>query len=101
MSKIAATVYTVLLISAVSLLHPAWAQNSQQDLMKSCNAQAGSQKLSGDARKSFMSDCLSGKTSASTLTPQQQKMKTCNAQASSQKLTGSARQQFMSGCLKK
>jgi hypothetical protein len=74
-------------------------QSSQQELMKTCNAQAGSQKLTGDARKSFMSKCLSAKPAA-TLTPQQQKMKTCNAEAGSQKLTGDARKKFMSTCLK-
>jgi psiF repeat len=78
------------------------AGNSQQDRMKACNAQAGTQKLSGDARKSFMSDCLSGKTAETTTVPnsQQQKMKTCNMQATSKNLTGDARSQFMSGCLK-
>jgi len=68
--------------------------------MKTCNGQAGSQKLTGDARKTFMSQCLSGKPAASTLTPQQQKMKTCNTQASSQNLSGDARKKFMSTCLK-
>ena len=75
-------------------------QSSQQELMKTCNAQAGSQKLAGDARKSFMSKCLSTKPAAATLTPQQQKMKTCNAEAGSQKLAGDARKKFMSTCLK-
>jgi hypothetical protein len=77
--------------------------NSQQDRMKACNAQATTQKLAGDARKSFMSDCLSGKpapAAASTLTPQQQKMKDCNAQAGTQKLSGDARKAFMASCLK-
>jgi psiF repeat-containing protein len=76
--------------------------NSQQDRMKACNTQAGTQNLSGDARKSFMSDCLSGKTAQTTtpLNSQQQKMKTCNTQATSKNLTGDARTQFMSGCLK-
>jgi hypothetical protein len=29
-----------------------------QERMKACNAEAGSKKLAGDARKSFMSGCL-------------------------------------------
>ena len=37
------------------------AQMSQQDRMKSCNADAGKQKLAGDARKTFMSSCLKKK----------------------------------------
>jgi psiF repeat len=88
-----------MLISAVPMLEVAKAQTSQQELMKSCNAQATGQKLTGDARKSFMSKCLSGKPT-STLTPQQQKMQTCNTQATAQKLSGDARKKFMSTCLK-
>ena len=34
------------------------AATSQKDKMKSCNAQAKEKSLKGDARKSFMSDCL-------------------------------------------
>ncbi len=75
--------------------------SSQQERMKTCNAQAGDQKLSGDARKSFMSDCLSGKTTeVAKPKTQQQKMKDCNASAGDQKLTGDARKAFMSSCLK-
>ena len=68
--------------------------------MKSCNAEAGKEKLTGDARKTFMSNCLSGKTTTASKNSQQEKMKTCNTQASSQKLTGDARKSFMSNCLK-
>ncbi|MNI89987.1 Phosphate starvation-inducible protein PsiF precursor [compost metagenome] len=32
----------------------------QQQKMKDCNAKAGDQKLTGDARKTFMSTCLKG-----------------------------------------
>ena len=83
---------------------PAFAQmsstNPQQERMKSCNAEAGKQNLKGDDRKTFMSDCLSGKTTTASKNSQQEKMKTCNAQASTQKLTGDARKSFMSSCLK-
>ena len=34
--------------------------NSQQMKMKTCNADAKTQALSGDARKQFMSNCLKG-----------------------------------------
>ena len=33
---------------------------TQQDRMRSCNAEAGTKKLAGDQRRSFMSACLSG-----------------------------------------
>ena len=39
---------------------PAVAKGTQQDKMKACNAQAKDKELKGDARKSFMKECLSG-----------------------------------------
>lgn len=36
------------------------AKPTQQDKMKTCNADAGKKKLKGDERKKFMSDCLKG-----------------------------------------
>jgi hypothetical protein len=79
----------------------------QQQKMATCNKTAGEKKLSGDARKAFMSECLSapGGTAAATeskkeRTPQQQKMADCNAQAGAKKLAGDERKQFMSACLK-
>jgi psiF repeat len=104
MKGLVASVCASILIFGVGSYCPAHAQNSQQKLMTSCNAQAGAQKLAGDARKSFMSDCLSGKTPAATTTATptspQERMKSCNVQATTQKLMGDARKQFMSTCLK-
>jgi hypothetical protein len=89
----------------MSLAPAAFAQstNTQQDKMKACNNQAATKQLSGDARKNFMSTCLSagsGSSSSTAGNSQQDKMKVCNNQASAQNMTGSARQQFMSSCLK-
>ncbi len=36
------------------------AKTTQQDKMKTCNADAKQKKLKGDERKKFMSDCLKG-----------------------------------------
>jgi hypothetical protein len=99
------TAIAVAAIALATLITPAAiaqtsSTNSQQERMKSCNTQAGTQKLTGDARKTFMSNCLSGKTTTASKNSQQEKMKTCNTQASSQKLTGDARKSFMSNCLK-
>jgi hypothetical protein len=33
---------------------------TQQEKMGYCNKEAGAKKLEGDARKKFMSECLSG-----------------------------------------
>ncbi len=81
---------------------PSAAQTAQRDRMKTCNTDAGTQKLAGDARKSFMADCLAGKSAAPAkeLTPQQAKMKSCNADASAKSLKGAERKSFMSTCLK-
>jgi hypothetical protein len=80
---------------------PVSAQNSQQDKMTTCNAQAKSQSLSGDARKSFMKTCLSNQPAPDPkLNSQQLKMKQCNADAKTKGLTGTDRKTFMSTCLK-
>jgi hypothetical protein len=67
----------------------------QQEKMKACNAKAGDQKLEGNARKAFMSDCLKTTTPMS----QQDKMKACNKDASAKHLKGDDRKAFMSTCL--
>jgi hypothetical protein len=86
---------------------PAGAQTAptaQQDRMKSCNADAATKSLAGEARQRFMSDCLSGKTAAAApaqpqMTAQQERMKSCNAEAATKNLSGEPRQRFMSSCL--
>jgi hypothetical protein len=81
----------------------ALAATPQQERMKTCNVDAKSQELKGDARKTFMSGCLKGETAAApekSLTPQQEKMKTCNTDASAKSLKGKERSSFMSTCLK-
>ena len=49
--------------------------------MTTCNADASQRNLKGDARQNYMSSCLSGKMSQTTL------MKVCNAEATQEKLT--------------
>lgn len=73
-----------------------YAATTQQDKMKACNATAATKQLKGDARKQFMSSCLSGstdKTAAAT------KEKTCTGQADGKKLSGAARTSFMKKCV--
>jgi psiF repeat len=45
---------------------PSPAQAAQQERMRTCNADAGTRNLAGDARRSFMSDCLAGHGPAGT-----------------------------------
>jgi hypothetical protein len=92
---------TAVLVLGMGLSVAVHADNSQQSKMTTCNAQAGTQKLAGDDRKTFMKTCLSAKSSAPTakvLTPQQQKMKSCNADAKTKALAGADRKAFMKTC---
>jgi uncharacterized protein (DUF305 family) len=93
---------TALTLSAAALLahaQDAQAPSAQQNLMKSCNADAKGMK--GDERKSYMKSCLSGdKPVPQAPNAQQGKMKTCNADAKTKALKGEERKQFMSACLK-
>ncbi|RPE03522.1 phosphate starvation-inducible protein [Candidatus Pantoea deserta] len=93
-------VTAALLFSGVSVAQAA-EKTEQQQKMALCNQHASSQNLKGDARKSFMSDCLKKDSKLSGMTPQQMKMKTCNSEAGDKKLSGDARKTFMSSCLKK
>ncbi|HSP98350.1 MAG TPA: PsiF family protein [Candidatus Dormibacteraeota bacterium] len=94
MTRILTAITLVALLAA-----PAMALTAQQEKMKACNAEAAQKQLTGDARKTFMSDCL--KADHGGLTPQQQKMKDCNASANTQHLKGESRKEFMSTCLAK
>jgi len=97
------------LLVAISLAVPLSAlaadpkeQTPQQQKMAACNKEAGTKKLEGDARKKFMSDCLSTDAKpapSSKQTAQQEKMTACNKQAGEKKLEGDARKKFMSSCL--
>jgi psiF repeat len=72
---------------------------SQQDKMKSCNADASKKDLKGDERQKFMSQCLSAEGAPKEMSPQQERMKTCNADAAKKELKGDERKKFMSDCL--
>ena len=88
----------ILMVAWLSLPLAAVAQDKmtdQQSKMGTCNKEAGDKKLEGDARKKFMSQCLS----ASKMSTQQQKMTTCNKEAADKKLAGDDRKKFMSSCL--
>lgn len=89
---------TAALLWGIAAAGPAAAaENSQQDRMKACNAEAKEKALSGDKRKAFMSECLSA--DAKKGNSQQEKMKTCNAEAKKKQLSGDARKEFMKSCL--
>jgi hypothetical protein len=91
------TLIAVTLATACVLAGPALA-GSQQEKMKTCNAEANQKGLKGTDRQAFMKTCLSA--AAATHTSQQEKMKQCNSDATAQHLKGDQRKQFMSTCLK-
>jgi hypothetical protein len=74
-----------------------FAETAQQQKMATCNKEAGAKNLAGDARKAFMSECLSA--GAKPKMTQQEKMGYCNKEAGAKKLEGDARKKFMSQCL--
>lgn len=84
----------VLVLGAVLVSPAAFAQNSQQSKMTTCNKQAGDKK--GDDRKTFMKSCLSATPAAAPMS-QQDRMKACNTQAADKK--GDDRKAFMKTCL--
>jgi psiF repeat len=71
---------------------------AQQVKMKNCNADASARGLKGDARNSFMSQCLKGSTAGSAMNAAPTKEQTCMTQADNQKLAGAARASFMKKC---
>jgi hypothetical protein len=78
----------------------AQADNSQQEKMTTCNADATAKHLSGDDRKAYMKTCLSAAPASTTKTnSQQEKMKSCNADATTKGLNGDARKTYMQTCL--
>ena len=95
-----ALVFTVVATLSVS---SAFAASTQQTKMTNCNAEASAKKLSGDARKSFMSSCLSSASAQSgTMTKTQSsatsKAQSCASQADAKKLSGAARTSFVNKC---
>ena len=80
----------------------AHAETAQQGKMATCNADAKTKALTGDARKDFMKSCLSAAPAAApaaSAAKPESKMAACN-KASAGK-TGDDRKAFMSDCMKK
>jgi len=94
-----AAIGTVLALAAGQAAIAQATPNSQQERMKTCNADATGKGLKGDDRKAFMKTCLSGKGEAAKGNSQQEKMKSCNADAKAKGLKGDDRKAFMKTCL--
>jgi len=70
---------------------PAFAENAQQERMKTCNTKAADKK--GDERKTFMKECLSAEKKT-----YDNKMGACNTKSKGMK--GEEHKKFMSDCMK-
>jgi hypothetical protein len=92
---------TFLLVSATVLMFAGGSATAgtQQEKMKTCNAEASKKELKGDDRRQFMSQCLR-KDAGDDRTAQQDKMVSCNREASDKHLTGDQRRAYMSDCLR-
>jgi hypothetical protein len=73
------------------------AATGQQNKMKTCNVDAKSKELKGDARKSFMKECLSTKSgdakADSAASP------VCEKSAADKKLHGAAKKAHVKKCM--
>jgi hypothetical protein len=77
------------------------AEARQQERMAACEADATAANITGDARKSVISTCLSRKAVGQANTSAtQEKLKWCNGQADDKKLVDSARRGFIDNCVK-
>lgn len=92
---------------------------TQQLRMKSCNADAKANGLSGDERKAFMSTCLKGGKAtvpasageveatdaapavAKAPTPRQLQRKACGEEAKGEGLKGEPRKEYVKECMKR
>jgi psiF repeat len=71
-----------------------------QDHIRSCDADATTKSIDGDARESFMHTCLSRKIGEGNLNAAQRKMESCTSEAAEHSLQGDARMNFINACLK-
>jgi len=86
-------VLAAVLLSATVTAHAAETpeKKSQQSRMATCSADAKEKALKGDARKQFMSECLSSKGPKTS-------EQSCAAGAREKGLKGDARKQFIDQC---
>ena len=99
------TTILVTLLSGVFLMASANAEEKtltpQQQRMTTCNQQANSQSPKGDARKTYMSDCLQNgdpKPEGKSPTPQQHKIRARQAKRTKPARKGEDRTKFLSAC---
>jgi psiF repeat len=71
---------------------------AQQGKMATCNADAGTKKLEGDARKAFMKDCLSAKPVAAK-SADMAASPACEKSAADKKLAGAAKNSHIKKCM--
>ena len=93
---------TAILVVAATLFAsaPAFAAGTQQEKMKSCNAEARTKALKGDERRSFMSQCLAvSPEEKQARLAQREKAKSCTAEAKGKGLKGDEKKTFLAQCV--
>ena len=84
--------FSLVIVGALAAVAtPAFAENAQQERMKTCNTKAADKK--GDERKTFMKECLSAEKKT-----YDNKMGACNTKSKGMK--GEEHKKFMSDCMK-
>ena len=91
---------TILVVTmALSSFAPT-ARAQADEHLASCEADATAANVTGDARKSYMSTCLSRKAGQANTNAAREKLKSCNAQASEKNLVEGPRKAFVDNCVK-
>jgi hypothetical protein len=76
------------------------AQPGQDEHLASCDADATAAKITGDARKSYISTCMSRKAGQANTNAAREKLKSCTAQAGEKNLVEAPRKAFIDNCVK-
>ena len=96
---------TAILVVAATLFvsgftTPVLAAATQQEKMKTCNAEARTKALKGDERRTFMSGCLAvSPEEKQARLAQREKAKTCTAEAKGKGLKGEEKKTFLAQCV--
>ena len=75
-------------------------QPGQDEHLASCDADATAAKITGDARKSYISTCMSRKAGQPDTDAAREKLKFCTAQAGEKQLAAGPRKAFIDNCVK-
>jgi hypothetical protein len=76
------------------------AASGPDEHLATCGADATAAKITGDARKSYISTCMSRKAGQPNTDAAREKLKFCTAQAGEKQLAAGPRKAFIDNCIK-